>query len=872
MSGNIRGAIRQGGTRHTKAAITSFAIAATIALAGLGSHADTLYGANESGELWLIDLVNSTSIQQPDLPTGTRALANLADAGQIFYFEWGSTADEFGYWEPASQSSTTVRQFNPSPGRLASRMAINSADTLYAIDDLNDIFILNTNSGGTTFVGNMAGIAAGPSGTGDIAFADDGTLYLSNGQDLYTASLTTLSATVLATGNLSVGNWTGLAWCSDELYGSSYDAIADRSAIFVIDTSSGAASELFAVGGRIDDLANCTESPNNPPSADDQSVNTDEELSVDILLTGNDIDLDPITFSVVGSPTNGAVAGTAPDLTYTPNANFFGTDSFTFQASDGSANSNLATVTITVAGVNDAPDASADSYSIPGNDVLNVGAPGVLGNDSDIDGDSLSAVLVLNASNGTLNLNSDGSFDYTPDPLFQGSDSFTYRSDDGALTSASVTVSINVTDFNELPVALADSYSGTEDTTLSVSASGVLANDTDDDGDPLTAVLISQAGNGNVSLQSDGSFVYTPDADFAGTDSFSYAANDGSGNSNTVVVSLIISGANDAPIATDDSFVGDAGVDLVINPAGVLANDSDIDGDTLTPSVVTQGEFGFVVMNADGSFTYTPDAGFEGRDSFTYEASDGSATSNVATVNLVIGDPGDIIIYGSNRLAEMWELNITLGTYTLAGYGSFGNQAMEMNHHTGDVWYAEMLNNWDQMGAWDPDLDVNTIAHTYSPPIGKFAKRLAMAPDGDFYMMDAGDRLYRIDSDTADATLLGNVNGLQRGNLGGTGDMAFADDGTLYVVTYRNLYQVDVATRQQTLLFSDMIPNEPDSDVVWTSLAWCDGMLYGTDVRVQYGDSYVYSIDPVTGTVTKLFETDTYFNDTTSCSVLPETP
>ncbi|MCR9276681.1 MAG: Ig-like domain-containing protein [Pseudomonadaceae bacterium] len=871
MSGTTSRALRQG-LKPCSTVLRASAFAITAALASFSGHADTLYGANESGELWLIDLINSTSSQQPDLPTGTRALANLEGAGQIFYFEWGNSADEFGYWEPASQSSTTVRQFNPSPGRLASRMAINSSDTLYAIDDLNDIFILNTNSGGTTFVGNMGGISAGPSGTGDIAFADDDTLYLANGQDLYTASLTTLNATLLAGGNLSVGNWTGLAWCSNALYGSSYDEIADRSAIFVIDTSSGAASELFAVGGRIDDLASCTESPNNPPSAFDQSVNTDEELAVDILLTGDDVDLDPLTFNVVSNPTNGAVTGTAPNLTYTPNVNFAGTDSFTFQASDGSANSNLATVTIDVSGVNDAPGASADSYSIPGNDVLIVNAPGVLSNDSDVDGDSLSAVLVLSTSNGTLNLNSDGSFDYTPDPLFEGPDSFTYRADDGGLTSASVTVSINVTDFNFLPVALPDSYSGTEDTALSVGASGVLSNDTDDDGDTLTAVLISQASNGNVSLQSDGSFVYTPDADFAGTDSFSYAANDGSGNSNTVAVSIIVSGTNDAPIAVDDNFVGDPDVDLVINPAGVLANDTDIDGDTLTPSVVSQGEFGFVVMNADGSFTYTPDAGFEGRDSFTYEASDGSATSNVATVNLVIGDPGDIIIYGSNRLAEMWELNITLGTYTLAGYGSFGNQAMEMNHHTGEVWYTEMLNSWDQMGAWDPNTGMNSIAHTYDPRIGRFAKRLAMAPDGDFYMMDAGDRLYRIDSDTAEDTLLGNVNGLQRGSLGGTGDMAFADDGTLYVVTYRNLYTVDVATRQPTLLFADMIPNEPDSEVVWTALAWCDGMLYGTDVRVEYGDSYVYSIDPVSGQVTKLFETDTYFNDTTSCSVLPETP
>ncbi len=104
-------------------------------------------------------------------------------------------------------------------------------------------------------------------------------------------------------------------------------------------------------------------------------------------------------------------------FTYTPNSNFNGTDSFTYRAYDGPDYSDPATVTITVNPVNDAPVAVADSYSVEENDTLTVAASGVLGNDTDVDGDSLSAVLVSNVSNGSLTLNADGSFDYTPTPM-----------------------------------------------------------------------------------------------------------------------------------------------------------------------------------------------------------------------------------------------------------------------------------------------------------------------------------------------------------------------------------------------------------------------------------------------------------------------
>src|SRR5690606_37627474 len=145
--------------------------------------------------------------------------------------------------------------------------------------------------------------------------------------------------------------------------------------------------------------------------------------------------------------------------------------------------------------------------------------------DSDPDGDALTAVLDSNVSNGTLTLNADGSFDYTPAAGYNGTDSFSYHANDGALDSAVVTVEIAVAVVNDVPVATLDAFVTDEDVPLNIAAPGVLGNDSDPDGDALTAVLDSNVSNGTLTLNADGSFDYTPNADFNGSDSFSYHAN-----------------------------------------------------------------------------------------------------------------------------------------------------------------------------------------------------------------------------------------------------------------------------------------------------------------------------------------------------------
>jgi VCBS repeat-containing protein len=211
-------------------------------------------------------------------------------------------------------------------------------------------------------------------------------------------------------------------------------------------------------------------------------------------------------------------------------------------------------------------------------------ANGVLANDTDPDGDPLTAAVVQGPANGALTLNADGSFAYVPKANFSGTDSFTYRANDGSANSAPTTVTINVTPVNDAPVAVANSYALNEDGTLNVAAaSGVLANDSDVDNAQLTASLVSGPTHGTLTMNADGSFVYKPNANFNGTDSFVYRASDGSLSSAPATVTISVAPVNDAPDAVDDGQFQTAYNSAFSRTAAqLLANDSDADGNSLS--------------------------------------------------------------------------------------------------------------------------------------------------------------------------------------------------------------------------------------------------------------------------------------------------
>jgi hypothetical protein len=298
-----------------------------------------------------------------------------------------------------------------------------------------------------------------------------------------------------------------------------------------------------------------------------------------------------------------------------------------------------------------APLAADDSYSVKEQAVswtekLTVDAPaGVLVNDSDPDNDLLVAVLVPGSDpiHGSLTyFNPDGSFEYVPDSNFTGTDSFQYVANDGQTESPPATVTITVFP-NTPPVANNDVYSVAAGGTLQIPAPGILGNDGDTDGDPLSVNGYSVPAHGDLVMNTDGSFAYTPDPGFHGQDGFGYSAWDGTSVSNQGnVASVTITVEDNPPVAVDDSYSTPQDTPLTIDAPGVLANDSDPDGDPMTAVLYNAPLHGSIdYLAADGSFRYVPDPGFSGADSFPYGVSDdGKNFVYSGTVTITVGGDG----------------------------------------------------------------------------------------------------------------------------------------------------------------------------------------------------------------------------------------
>ena len=367
------------------------------------------------------------------------------------------------------------------------------------------------------------------------------------------------------------------------------------------------------------------------PVAASQTLTTDEDTALPVTLAATDADGDPLTYSIVSAPGHGTLAGSGASQTYTPAPNYNGPDTFSFRASDGANDSNVATVSITVNPVNDPPVASPNTALLAEDSFALVPLPA-----TDVDGDSLTYSIVDQPAHGSLS-GSGASRTYTPDPNFNGPDSFTFKANDGTADSNTATVSLTVLPVNDAPVAVNDAATVDEDGAVSVA---VLANDSDVDGDALSVTSVGAPAHGAAVLQGDGTILYTPTANYNGGDSFTYSISDGNGGADSASVALTVTPVNDPPVATDSSA-------LVAEdtPEDVPLHATDIDGDSLTYAIVTPPAHG--TLSGSGSTrTYTPDHHYSGPDSFTFKANDGTADSNVATVSITVTrrDPATVNI------------------------------------------------------------------------------------------------------------------------------------------------------------------------------------------------------------------------------------
>ncbi|MBU0729060.1 MAG: tandem-95 repeat protein [Proteobacteria bacterium] len=283
---------------------------------------------------------------------------------------------------------------------------------------------------------------------------------------------------------------------------------------------------------------------NSAPVAENLSFSGTEDTVLINSLAAFDADNDVVSFTLVGLSFNGVVELIDPlsgQFRYTPNPDYSGTDTFTYRANDGTADSNLATVTITVTPTNDPPVAAADTATTLEDSAITIA---VLANDYDVDSDPLSIVGVSLPASGSAII-SNSNIIYTPGSNYSGPDSFTYQLSDGKLIVQG-SVTIVVQGVNDAPVSFNMSIATEEDTAVFGTLSAA-----DIDGSILAYSLVSNTVNGEIELLDviSGSFKYTPAANIFGQDSFTFKASDGGANSNTATVTLYVSPLNDSPVA-----------------------------------------------------------------------------------------------------------------------------------------------------------------------------------------------------------------------------------------------------------------------------------------------------------------------------------
>ena len=403
-----------------------------------------------------------------------------------------------------------------------------------------------------------------------------------------------------------------------------------------------------------------------------------------LLANDGDIDtLDTVSIaSVDGTSAAGAsvALGTDGNVSYDPLGLFQSpaagettTDTFDYTVTDGQGGTDSTTVTVTVTGTNDLPVANADAVGVAENGLI--GSIDVLSNDSDVDGSDVLSVLstdTTSAAGAAVSIGTDGSVLYAPNstPAFESlaasettTDTFDYVVTDGQGGTDSATVTVTGT--SDLPVANDDTEgNATEDGgAVPIPGAALLSNDSDVDALDVVSIAsvdAASAAGASVSLGTDGNVTYDPGALFQGlslnqttTDTFDYTITDGNGGTDTATVTIMVTGANDLPVANPD-LEGNATEDggaVSISGAALLSNDSDVDTlDTVSIASVdgTSAAGTSVALGTDGNVSYDPLGLFQDlslhettTDTFDYTITDGNGGTDTATVTMTLTGTND---------------------------------------------------------------------------------------------------------------------------------------------------------------------------------------------------------------------------------------
>ena len=368
---------------------------------------------------------------------------------------------------------------------------------------------------------------------------------------------------------------------------------------------------------------------NQAPVAANESLTVNEDTPLNLVLQGTDTNGDTLTYSVVNSPTRGQLTGVAPNLTYSPAPNDYGTDSLTFVVNDGQVTSAVATVLITILPVNDSPVAIAQTVTTAQNSSVTITLDG-----SDPEGDLLTGLIVTAPTNGTASVTGRQIL-YTPGVNYSGGDQITFRLNDGGASSADATISITVVPpivvvpqiTNQVPVATNESLTVNEDTPLNLVLQG-----TDTNGDTLTYSVVNSPTRGQLTGVAP-NLTYSPAPNDYGTDSLTFVVNDGQVTSAVATVLITILPVNDSPVAIAQTVTTAQNSSVTITLDG-----SDPEGDLLTGLIVTAPTNGTASVTGR-QILYTPGVNYSGGDQITFRLNDGGASSADATISITVVAP-----------------------------------------------------------------------------------------------------------------------------------------------------------------------------------------------------------------------------------------
>ncbi len=407
---------------------------------------------------------------------------------------------------------------------------------------------------------------------------------------------------------------------------------------------------------------------NQAPTATAGSTTTAEDIPVAILLSGSDPNGDPLTYSIITSPSKGTLSGTPPNLIYTPQSDSNGNDSFTFKTRDGSLDSTAASVSITVTAVNDAPFAVSKSVATPEDTPLPIVITG-----SDPENATLAFAIVAGPSHGEL-IGTPPNLTYNPSADFNGSDQFSFRTSDRALNSAPATISITVTPVGEVPGNVAPAFgsnpivaSATEDSAISGELAATDANPGD------TLIYSKLSGPSWLSISPAGELYGTPLNGNVGLNTFSVKVTDPSNAFATASLLITVANTNDAPVFKSnptDFPSGSENESYFGQTLGGEATDPDA-GDTLNYSK-TSGP-AWLIVSSNGTLGGTPPANSKGLHRFTVRATDSAGAFGESTLQIEILENRLPLPWSVDRLGEknlLGGARYASGRFTLTGSGA----------------------------------------------------------------------------------------------------------------------------------------------------------------------------------------------------------